>query len=430
MIAAVYSRLISLASISRNSHRLVSSMLYSAKPSGNPEFAPVSSRDASAVNRHQYKRPSHPTSVPLKKLFSSLFPLSVKELVADYSYRKVPLKFQHDLLLTLPFYPAPDASGRRGEVVQTTLLSGERINEFVIYPKRFAGKLVSSDSTEYREMNHLIMIHGYGAGLGFYLKNFDALLANENWVIHAVDLLGYGCSSRPEFTAQSLEEVEAFFHDSFGEWLETRGLAAEPENNLVLAHSMGAYLSATYGIKRNPAFCHKLLMISPGAVIKHRRPVAVPLYFARLWEQNISPFTLVRKAGPLGLKLVSMWSTRRFAQLPQNEAQLLHKYAYGIFQSPGSGEYMLNFLLAPGANARHPLLDRGVEKLACKVLWCYGQEDWMDKHGGKLCSEKINAAVNDATKSTACVVENAGHHIYLDNIEKFNKLVVAEMQKF
>ena len=64
-------------------------------------------------------------------------------------------------------------------------------------------------------MNRLIMSHGYGAGLGFYLKNFDALLAHDNWVIHAVDLLGYGCSSRPEFTAQSLEEVEAFSYDSF-----------------------------------------------------------------------------------------------------------------------------------------------------------------------------------------------------------------------
>ncbi|KAM9917770.1 hypothetical protein OXX59_009121 [Metschnikowia pulcherrima] len=393
-------------------------------------FDGARSKGAESVARLQYKRPSHPTSVPLLKLFSSSFPLSIKESVEDYSVRKNPLKFQHDLLSTLPFYPKPDSDGRRGEVVQTTLSSGERINEFVIYPKRFHGKKVSPENVDYRRSNHLIMVHGYGAGLGFYLKNFDALSADENWIVHAIDLLGYGCSSRPQFCAKSLSEVEDFFHDSFAEWLQIRGLCENPQKNLVLAHSMGAYLMATYGIKRQPDFCKKLLMISPGAVIKHRRKVVVPPYFARLWEQNISPFSLVRKAGPLGSKLVSMWSSRRFAKLSRKESSLLHKYAYGIFQSPGSGEYMLNFLLAPGADARHPLIERGIDKLKCNLLWCYGKEDWMDKKGGELCSELINTAADDPGKSRTCEVENAGHHVYLDNIEKFNSMVQHEMQKF
>ncbi|GEQ66684.1 hypothetical protein JCM33374_g347 [Metschnikowia sp. JCM 33374] len=385
---------------------------------------------ANTITRLQYKRPSHPTSVPLKKLFSSSFPLSLKESLADYAFRKTPLKFQHDLLSTLPFYPQPDESGRRGEVVQTTLSSGNTINEFVIYPRRFAGKKVSVEDKDYRNMNHLIMVHGYGAGLGFYLKNFADISSKDNWVVHAIDLLGYGCSSRPEFTAQSLEEVESFFHDSFEEWLKLRGLSENPHKTLVLAHSMGAYLMATYGIKKKPDFCSKLLMISPGAVIKHRKKVFVPSYFAKLWERNISPFTLVRKAGPLGSKLVSMWSFRRFAKLSRTESSLLHKYAYGIFQSRGSGEYMLNFLLAPGADARHPLAERGIDKLKCKLLWCYGKEDWMDKRGGDICSDIINSAAKDPCKSTNCVIDNAGHHVYLDNIEKFNELVLNEMKQF
>lgn len=378
----------------------------------------------------KYRRPTHPTSVPLSKLFSTNFPLSISQLIEDYANRENPLKFQHDLLATLPFYPEADASGRQAQVVETRLSSGYDINEFIIYPPSFQNKSIAEKEELYEECNHLIMVHGYGGGLGFFLKNFDAISLLDNWVVHSIDLLGYGCSSRPNFTADSLESVEDWFHDSTHEWFRLRRLDKSPLKNLVMAHSMGAYLMATYGIRREPHFCKKMLMVSPGAVIKHRKKVPVPAYFAKLWEQNISPFTLVRKAGPLGSKLVSMWSSRRFANLPENEATLLHKYAYGIFQSRGSGEYMLNYLLAPGAEARHPLIERGIHKLQCKLLWCYGQEDWMDKEGGKLCSKIVNSVSGDPTRSTTCEIENAGHHIYLDNIDEFNNMVLGEMKQF
>lgn len=374
----------------------------------------------------QYKRSTHPTSVPLKKLFSNNFPLSMSDSIEDYAYRHNPLKFQHDLLSALPFYPEADATGRSSEVIQVELESGNYINEFVIYPPN---KTEADSST----MNHLIMIHGYGGGLGFFLKNFTEISSLDNWCIHSIDLLGYGCSSRPPFklAEENLEHVEKWFHDSFTEWLTKRNLInLPPLQMLVMGHSMGAYLMATYGINVNPKFCRKLLMISPGAVIKHRKQIFVPKYFAKLWEQNISPFTLVRKAGPLGSKVVSGWSSRRFANLPPKEAKLLHKYAYGIFQSPGSGEYMLNYLLAPGADARFPLAERDIHKLDCEMLWCYGKEDWMDKHGGELCSNILNQKYQDSNRSTVLEIDNSGHHIYLDNPRKFNQLLLDEMKKF
>ncbi|KAL6454012.1 CLD1 Cardiolipin-specific deacylase 1 [Candida maltosa Xu316] len=250
---------------------------------------------------------------------------------------------------------------------------------------------------------------------------------SKNWVIHAIDLFGYGCSSRPSFHPNSLEQVETWFHDTFATWMNKRNIPKD--NTIIMAHSMGAYLMATYGINRDPEFCHKLLMVSPGAVIKHRKPVSVPKYFTKLWEQNISPFTIVRKAGPLGSKVVSGWSSRRFAKLSPKAGKLLHKYSYAIFQGNGSGEYMLNFLLAPGADARHPLIDRGIDKLKCELSWWYGKEDWMDKKGGELCSEIINTKYN-CKKSDVKVIEDSGHHIYLDNIDKFNSLIIGEMENF
>lgn len=369
-----------------------------------------------------YKRSTHPTSLPLNKLFKANFPLSIKESVNDFKYRNNPLKFQNDLLSLLPFYPNPDKLGRSSEVLKIFIDDENYINEFVIYPANY-------NESHYLQYKHLILVHGYGGGLGLFYKNFNQILQNENWIIHSIDLLGYGCSSRPTFTAQNLSEVESWFHDSFQKWLTLKNLHLFPENNLVVAHSMGAYLMATYGILQNPSFAKKILMISPGAVLKHRKQIFVPKYFAKLWEQNISPFTLVRKSGPLGSKLVSMWSSRRFANLPKIERQALHRYAYGIFQSKGSGEYMLNFLLAPGADARHPLIERGLHKLKCDMLWCYGKDDWMDKKGGELASSIINN-LTKSNKSSVLEIDDSGHHIYLDNIKEFNRLLLNEMEKF
>ena len=382
--------------------------------------------DIKHTTLHQYKRSTHPTSVPLKRLFSNSFPLTIKESLEDYAYRDNPAKFQHDLLSVLPFFPEADSLGRTSAVVRTKIDDSDNfINEYVIYPPGHSEATAAS-------LNHLIMVHGYGGGLGFFLKNFDEISSLDNWCIHAVDLLGYGCSSRPPFVLakDDAHHAESWFHDSFESWLEKRNLASLPSSQiLVMAHSMGAYLMGSYGINRNPDFCNKLLMVSPGAIIKHRKPVVVPPYFAKLWEQNISPFTLVRKAGPLGSKVVSGWSFRRFAKLCPREARLLHKYAYGIFQSPGSGEYLLNYLLAPGADARLPLIERGIHKLRCKLSWWYGKEDWMDIKGGQLCSNIVNSYYDDKSRSDVLEIEDSGHHIYLDNFKKFNKLLVDEMKQ-
>lgn len=376
-------------------------------------------------NRHSYRRSTHPTSVPLRRLFSNNFPLTIKESLEDYSYRHNPMKFQYDLLSALPFFPSASPDGRRSQVLQTPIdEENNYINEFVIYP-------ANSSEADYTKMKHLILVHGYGGGLGFFFKNYDGISKVDNWCIHAIDLLGYGLSSRPPFklAEKNLDGVEAWFHRSFDKWLEKRNLKDVPSDNiLVVAHSMGAYLMATYGIKVNPSFCKKMVMVSPGAVMRYRTKVEVPKYFKALWEQNLSPFSLVRNAGPLGSKVVSGWSSRRFSMLPEKEATLLHKYAYGIFLRPGSGEYMLNFLLAPGADARYPLITRGIEKLNCDLLWCYGSEDWMDKAGGELCSELVNKSHENSHKSIVKEIESSGHHIYLDNYKAFNETIIKEMK--
>jgi cardiolipin-specific phospholipase len=141
----------------------------------------------------------------------------------------------------------------------------------------------------------------------------------------------------------------------------------------------------------------------------------------------VSPFTFVRWSGPLGPRLVSGWTSRRFSQLPEEEAQALHDYSYALFRQTGSSEYALAYLLAPGAFARSPLIRRiqGVgrqwiqahdaptvdsdtppkvspaesrqsvatqqrqRETGYPVVFMYGENDWMDVAGGYAAEEKM-----------------------------------------
>lgn len=191
-----------------------------------------------------------------------------------------------------------------------------------------------------------------------------------------------------------------------------------------------------------------------------RRPL--PKWLTYLWDANISPFSIVRWTGPLGPKFVSGWTTRRFSTLPPKESEALHHYAYSLFRQRGSGEYALAYILAPGAFARSPLIRRinGVgrqnlpnvdllgeaakvnKETGIPIVMYYGENDWMDIAGGyaaeqKLKEEKekvLRAATPEEIKrengsAKVVIIQKAGHHVYLDGWEQFNRVMREEMEE-
>lgn len=387
---------------------------------------------------------------------------------------------------------------------------------------------------------NLVILHGYGAGLGFFYKNFEALSRAKGWQLYALDMLGMGRSSRPPFKikAQTREkqitEAEDWFIDSLEEWRMKKKI----DKFTLLGHSMGGYMAVAYALKY-PGRLHKLILASPvgipedpyavkadmpepdastlaneftqdqetettvhrdGSVPRSdnnnflnarakaeraqqaanpnripadssnpapRKPL--PKWLTYLWDANISPFSFVRWAGPLGPRLVSGWTSRRFSHLPADEAQALHDYAYSLFRLRGSGEYALAYILAPGAFARSPLIRRiqgvgrqplvdstGSTKGASDgtastdgpktengvpVVLMYGENDWMDVSGGYAAKDKIDAEREkvlrgksreerrkDQGGAKVVIIKGAGHHVYLDGWEDFNEVMLAEME--
>ncbi|RAL64254.1 hypothetical protein DID88_002146 [Monilinia fructigena] len=367
----------------------------------------------------------------------------------------------------------------------------------------------------------LVMLHGYGAGLGFFYKNFEGLSRVPGWKIYALDMLGMGRSTRPPFKisakdqAGKIAETEGWFIDALEEWRVLKKI----DKFTLLGHSMGGYMAVAYALKY-PGHLNKLILASPVGIpedpyatsaampepdestfaseftqdqeadivstsgsrtkggdnnnfgnMRNKRednkskqePAKRPLPFwlTYLWDANVSPFSLVRWAGPLGPRLVSGWTSRRFSHLPSNENDALHMYAYSLFRQRGSGEYALPYILAPGAFARSPLIRRihgvgrqpippspqspsnfGQKEHGYPVLLMYGENDWMDIAGGyaaeQACKEERERVLAKASKeerelengsAKVVIIQKAGHHLYLDGWEEFNEFMRGEMRQ-
>lgn len=396
-----------------------------------------------------------------------------------------------------------DPYGPRKWASQMVKLSGRNraINEFSI------------EREEEEAKENLVMLHGYGAGLGFFYKNFEGISRVKGWKVYALDMLGMGRSSRPHFKIRAtdhqgkIKETEDWFIDALEEWRVIRKI----DKFTLLGHSMGGYMAVAYALKY-PGHLNKLILASPVGIPedpyavnaempseepsestmgneflqdqeetsttsqgdkktgkkktgngKDAAPMRpIPKWISYLWDANISPFSIVRLTGPLGPRFVSGWSSRRFSHLPEPEAQAMHEYVYSLFKQPGSGEYALAYILAPGAFARSPLIRRiqgvGRQRIPAgisadgsatsesnehgfPIVMMYGENDWMDVAGGYAAEQKLKEEQEKVLKTASpeerelengsakvVVIKKAGHHVYLDGPDQFNDVMREEME--
>jgi pimeloyl-ACP methyl ester carboxylesterase len=191
----------------------------------------------------------------------------------------------------------------------------------------------------------LVLLHGFGAGIGFWLLNIDAL-AEQHEHVYAIDLLGCGRSSRPHFRAKTSEEAERFFVDALERWriqlkLDKMILLGKYIYHLknilnfifygfIIGHSLGAYISASYAMSFPSRVSH-LILASPVGVPKEPQTPEPPnrrisfgwrfirSFFAFLWNRGYTPLSIVRLIGPMGPRPVTGYVTRRFVTGPAIE---------------------------------------------------------------------------------------------------------------
>jgi cardiolipin-specific phospholipase len=220
--------------------------------------------------------------------FSKWFPLSAKSGFDQWWAGLSPMATEHRVLSFIPHLQSPPTHTQTGsapagastdpnappehaEDQTTTDASNDPYG-----PRRWNSQMVelSGKDRALNEFsverlgedveNNLVMLHGYGAGLGFFYRNFESISRAEGWKVYALDLLGMGRSSRPPFKIHAkdkegkISESESWFVDALEEWRIKRGL----DKFTLLGHSLGGYLAVAYALKY-PGHLNKLILASP-----------------------------------------------------------------------------------------------------------------------------------------------------------------------
>ncbi|KAL7085981.1 hypothetical protein ACP275_14G310900 [Erythranthe tilingii] len=271
----------------------------------------------------------------------------------------------------------------------------------------------------------LVMVHGYGASQGFFFRNFDALA--KHFKVIAIDQLGWGGSSRPDFTCQSTEETEAWFIDSFEEWRKAQNLT----NFILLGHSFGGYVASKYALK-HPEHIRQLILVGPAGFSSEEQHMSERLtqfkatwkgaVINHLWESNFTPQKIIRGLGPLGPNIVRKYTSARFGSystgevLTEDESKLLTDYVYHTLAAKASGELCLKHIFSFGAFARMPLLHCASD-WKVPTTFIYGFQDWMDYTGAQEARKQMKVPCEIIR------VPQGGHFVFIDNPAAFHSAV-------
>lgn len=147
----------------------------------------------------------------------------------------------------------------------------------------------------------LVLLHGLGTGCALWMLNFRSLAKDRP--VYVIDVLGFGRSSRPNFSADPvLAEIE--FVESIEAWRKKMKL----ELFVLLGHCFGGFLAASYAI-RYPDHVRHLILVDPWGfssqpqVEEDDRRVPLPNWVRTLGFliQPFNPLAILRAARSWGL---------------------------------------------------------------------------------------------------------------------------------
>lgn len=320
--------------------------------------------------------------------------------------------------------------------------SEKESSDFIIHGVKVTSK---DHNNRCNEGAPLVLLHGYANGALYFYRNLKGLSNNHfGGVVYALDMLGWGLSSRPSFNMKSIEGfdkvdmAEQFFVESLEAWRKAHKL----EKITLGGHSLGGYISVAY-CEKYPQHVDRLILISPAGVPHDENennpsaqkdyPLKVKLMVSLasgLWRYGITPSSFIRSLPEArGKKIVAGYVEKRLPAITcVDERASLSEYLYANAVLPGSGENCLNKILKPMAFAKKPIIDRIPLLNVSDITFIYGQNDWMDPSAGvdvqKRCEELRNNGKEETPKILVCGVKNAGHLLMLENWEEFNSAVV------
>ncbi|KAL4692251.1 hypothetical protein H8959_016061 [Pygathrix nigripes] len=273
-------------------------------------------------------------------------------------------------------------------------------------------------SPEQKDRTPLVMVHGFGGGVGLWILNMDSLSARRT--LHTFDLLGFGRSSRPAFPRDP-EGAEDEFVTSIETWRETMGIPSM----ILLGHSLGGFLATSYSIKYPERVKHLILVDPWGFPLRPTNPseIRAPPTWVKAVASVLgrsNPLAVLRVAGPWGPGLVQRFRPdfkRKFADFFEDDT--ISEYIYHCNAQNPSGETAFKAMMESFGWARRPMLERiHLIRKDVPITMIYGSNTWIDTSTGKKVKmQRPDSYVRDME------IEGASHHVYADQPHIFNAVV-------
>jgi len=190
----------------------------------------------------------------------------------------------------------------------------------------------------------LVFLHGVGTGAALWVLNLASVATQRT--AYAVDMLGFGRSSRVTFSSDpAVAEIE------FVESLEAWRQAVRLDTFVLVGHCFGGFIATSYAL-RYPNRVRHLLLVSPWGFSEQQseinsvctstsdaigdRQLPMPLWVKvlALLLQPFNPFAALRIAGSWGMctktpcissKLYACACTRKLLTITQTELNCMQK---------------------------------------------------------------------------------------------------------
>ncbi|XP_037533119.1 1-acylglycerol-3-phosphate O-acyltransferase ABHD5 [Nematolebias whitei] len=279
-----------------------------------------------------------------------------------------------------------------------------------------------SDSV--KDKTPMVLLHGFGCGVGLWVQNLEAL--SQHRPVFALDLLGFGQSTRPLFSTDP-REAESLFVESIEQWRAKVGL----ESMILLGHNLGGFLAASYSIKY-PGRVKHIILVEPWGfpecqdTVEADRPIPVWIKALGAMFSPFNPLAGLRLVGPLGPVVVQTLRPdfkRKFSSIFTDNT--VPKYIYHLNVQSPSGETAFKNMTGSCGWAKRPMLQR-MDQLQSDIpiTIIYGSRSSIDSNSGSTIQEmRPNSYVDIIT------IRGAGHYVYADQPEDFNHKVLQACEK-
>jgi len=250
------------------------------------------------------------------------------------------------------------------------------------------GKELNNENNNKKTM---IMLHGFQACNLTYYRMIKYLA--KDFIIFCPDFLGMGLSSRPKVEFSDEKECIEFFVETIEAFRKAKNI-----NKFYLCgHSLGGYYAGQYSIKYPEYLEDTIFLFSAtgignpvkGGNVNENTNFGQKLYFKGSFGSfKMRPRIQTFKNKFIAGSIVSSKCKKRY-EIPHDEADLIGRINLAYLDYPKDLDDCIYIIFKyPIPTMKIPLEDLFLEKITDKkIVFCYGEKDWMDKFGAKRLAQ-------------------------------------------